>query len=248
MILSKYSEEIILINEQRKGFIMSFKIGERVKVVKGGIFGFRYDLVGKVGKIIDARPHAAPYDYGVEFDKCIGGHTCRDLGKNGYCFWGYTDQLEAINDHNKIVIIVDGDKTIARQYDGKKVIKEAIAKCSPEDKFDFATGAKLAFERLVSEAPKKEEELKFKVGDLVRVVKKGKHFPSHIAWVNENIPNLKHKWKEDAELKDGEVGIIKAIALHDKNDPNNYYGYICAIECIGDRVFVIGFDGIEKVK
>lgn len=49
----------------------------------------------------------------------------------------------------KIVITADGKTTLARLYEGKTVIASAEAKCAPSDTFDFAIGAKLAFERLM---------------------------------------------------------------------------------------------------
>ena len=42
-------------------------------------------------------------------------------------------------------------------YDGKTVTKTATAKCSPDDKFVFFMGAKIAFERLTG-TPKVTEE------------------------------------------------------------------------------------------
>lgn len=76
---------------------------------------------------------------------------------------------------NKIVIITDGKETIARLYDGKNVIASAIAKCSPDDAFDFNIGAKLAFERLMKE--EKDEwrvvDRPAKVGDYIRLRSSG---------------------------------------------------------------------------
>ena len=57
----------------------------------------------------------------------------------------------------KVVITTDGKTTLARLYDGKKVIDRAEAKCHPEDKFDLTIGAKLAFERLMDRGDKKEK-------------------------------------------------------------------------------------------
>lgn len=48
----------------------------------------------------------------------------------------------------KIVITSDGRETVARWYDGEKLVKTSAAHCSPRDEFDFLTGAKLAVERL----------------------------------------------------------------------------------------------------
>jgi len=76
--------------------------------------------------------------------------------------------------------------------------REGIAKCSPEDKFDFYTGAKLALARLYGdefipfEAKKSDEMCKYKVGDKV-VVKPWK--------------SLKDKYGLDS------LGIIKDIAF-----------------------------------
>lgn len=50
--------------------------------------------------------------------------------------------------NQKIVITTDGKTTTARLFDGKNVIKTAEAKCSPDDEFDFNTGASIAFSRL----------------------------------------------------------------------------------------------------
>jgi hypothetical protein len=50
---------------------------------------------------------------------------------------------------SKIIITSDGKTTLARLYDGNRVIRRAEAKCSPEDTYDFATGANLAYDRLM---------------------------------------------------------------------------------------------------
>ena len=48
----------------------------------------------------------------------------------------------------RIVIMADGNTVTAREYEGRMIIREASAKCSPEDKFDFHKGAEIAFKRL----------------------------------------------------------------------------------------------------
>lgn len=70
--------------------------------------------------------------------------------------------LEAVKDEEKIVITTDGKTTTARMFEGKKLIKSAEAKCNPKDKFDFETGAKIAFDRLV------DREEKVKPKDLLK--------------------------------------------------------------------------------
>lgn len=62
----------------------------------------------------------------------------------------FAKSLKLINGYeNKIVITTDGVTTTAKMYDGKNVVKTATAKCSPDDEFNFETGAKIAFDRLI---------------------------------------------------------------------------------------------------
>ena len=98
--------------------------------------------------------------------------------------------------HNTTVHIhQNGNMVIAHE---SQTGRHGIAKCSPEDKFDFYTGAKLALARLYGdefipfEAKKSDEMCKYKVGDKV-VVKSWK--------------TLKDKYGIDS------LGIIKDIAF-----------------------------------
>ena len=79
------------------------------------------------------------------------------IENKAYCVWQCDSELEPIQ-LNKILITSDGHTTTARLYDGKKVTKSAEAKCSPSDKFDFSTGAKLAFDRLMGTEKPKEHK------------------------------------------------------------------------------------------
>ncbi len=89
------------------------------------------------------------------------GEPCTGLG----WAWG-EDWIEGLADDFKIVITTEGSTVLARLYEGKKVIEEAKATCSKDDKFVFATGAQLAFDRLMGNAPKKEEWF---TGKMVRI-------------------------------------------------------------------------------
>ena len=63
---------------------------------------------------------------------------------------------------HKPIVIYQSDNTVIAE--DKSTGKKGIAKCSPEDTFDFTTGAKIAFDRLVGrETPKKEEYYNGKV-------------------------------------------------------------------------------------
>ncbi len=145
-----------------------FKIGDRVRVKK--TFDGK-DLAGKTGTIVcEASGIFKKYKWGVKFDERINGHTCMGACEDGYGRYGCEKELELVTRcENKIVITSDGVTTLARLYDGKKVIKSAEAKCSPDDEFDFAKGAKLAYARLMGEEA--ETEYRFKAGDKVKIIK-----------------------------------------------------------------------------
>ena len=80
--------------------------------------------------------------------------------------WSWTDEMFSglATSLPKIVITTDSKTTTAKMYEGTKLLKTAKSKCSPEDTFDFAIGAKLALERVT------EKEQKFKIGQFVRVI------------------------------------------------------------------------------
>lgn len=103
---------------------------------------------GMTGRIVDIFSELS-LPYGVEFEKeLFGGHGCAGACKRGYGQWVAGDDFEVITDSKpateKIVITHDGKTTTAKLYDGKEITKTAEAKFSPDDKFDFTTGAKLA--------------------------------------------------------------------------------------------------------
>ena len=124
-----------------------FKIGDRVKAIKE--YDGNENIVGKIGTVIIMFDHVRD-QIGVEFDDTIGfgGHSCGGRGKDEHCWWCSDRILEPVRDNEKIVITTDGTTTTAKMYSGKSIIKTATAKCSPDDKFDFVTGAKIAFDRL----------------------------------------------------------------------------------------------------
>lgn len=70
-----------------------------------------------------------------------------------------------MKNNQEIHITTDGKTTYAVLKQDGKVLSRSEAKCHPDDKFDFETGAKIAFDRLEI----KHEE-SFKVGDIVEYI------------------------------------------------------------------------------
>lgn len=134
---------------------MKFKVGDRVKVIKVNNH-FKASHVGRVTTIRAVNPNGDRHT-------SVHGEHYTIVGGSPFVF--YTDELAAMV--NKIVITTDGKETLARLYDGDKVLKSATAKCSPDDTFNFETGARMAFDRLFAEE-KKEEKPKFEVGKMYK--------------------------------------------------------------------------------
>lgn len=139
--------------------MFKYKIGDRVRIVDCK-HGHHFDI----GDIVTIQ------------NKSYGDYSA--MNNKGEHWYIADDEVEPIN-NKKIVITTEGTTTLARLYDNNKVIKTAIAKCSPEDEFDFNVGAELAFNRLLGKpcgkAAKEEWRVvnrKPKVGDYIRLKRK----------------------------------------------------------------------------
>lgn len=95
------------------------------------------------------------------------GHNnfCQYTGDHCWCFKEEEIKLATEPTQEQITITRHGDKVVAKF--GEKV---GVAKCSPEDEFNFEVGAKLALERLF-ETPStyKEVKRKAKVGEYIKI-------------------------------------------------------------------------------
>lgn len=122
---------------------MKFKVGDRVRAIREHDMNER--IVGKTGRVVSERDE--DNEVGVAFDDYINGHCCDGSVIDGYGWYVGVDALELVKDDETIVIYRKGDEVVALD---KRTGKKAVAKCSPDDTFDFNVGAKLAFERLTN--------------------------------------------------------------------------------------------------
>lgn len=130
---------------------MKYKVGDKVRIVRKWGEGCHQNSKGMMdkwlGKVMTIRVAYEDCTYGMQEDK----------GENGGIAWLWNEEcIAGLACEKKIVITSEGEKTFARLYDGKKVVKTATAKCSPDDEFDFETGATIAFERLFDNVEKEE--------------------------------------------------------------------------------------------
>jgi hypothetical protein len=134
-----------------------FKIGDRVKVKDD--FLTTYDIKGKPGTVI----FEYKTDCLVKFDDFHdgGNGTMYDKDIDGthlsgkQCLYVNKANIEKIAPETIVIYKKDRQVIALDKSTGKK----AIARCNPEDKFDFNIGARLAFERLTSSEPKADNSI-----------------------------------------------------------------------------------------
>lgn len=166
----------------------------------------KYETNFTIGEIYEVKGGVIFDDRGMGYK---GWHKGNDGSfdelRNWFSKW-YTFELVK-ESTPEIHITVKGNETIA-VYKNNGKIKKAVAKCSPDDKFDFGIGAKLALERL-GVLPVEKTELKYKVGDRVIVEE------SNIEWCSKYA---------------GEIGTIIELYINE----NYEYPYLIKIET-GDQ-------------
>lgn len=115
---------------------MKFEIGKMYRV------GGDCKETGNVIKIESAREMLGTTRY--EYKTVSGKHPSMGLG--------FFDK-GSIFGKSLVPVVQDKNRVTATLYkDGKKVAA-GVAKCSPEDTFDFKTGARIAFDRLMVKNP-----------------------------------------------------------------------------------------------
>jgi hypothetical protein len=129
-----------------------YNVGDHVVIEESNI-EWTSTYAGKTGIIVNHTKHDGGYNYKIypdEWPKNKGW----DAGFLG--IWCNVKCLVPTTE--KIVITTDGKATTATLYNGDKKVKSATSKCSPDDEFDFAIGAKIAMERLYPEKTESKEE------------------------------------------------------------------------------------------
>lgn len=93
----------------------------------------------------------------------------KGLYTGNHCWWFNDEYIKLVAEHATITITRDGNKVIAKYGD-----RVGVARCCPEDEFNFETGAKLAFERLFEAKAdvKIVKQSTYKPGDKVKIIDK----------------------------------------------------------------------------
>lgn len=219
---------------------MKFKVGDKVRVVRNETD--TRAVIGDIG-IIKGIRKTFPM-YAVEFP--IGStqyHECQGLCGWDRGYWCGEEMLELVEKKpNECIVIYRKDSDVIA-FD-KRTGKKAVAKCSPDDEFDFNIGAKLAYERL--EALEKQDK-EIKVGDYVKVVDSGKTYPTYTEKVKELSEGnadvmTKFRYGNDLDNNEGEYLLKHKMKVYAKER-----GY-CLLRDINGGYILIGELGIEKCE
>ena len=121
---------------------MKFKVGDIVRGTKEGWYGITNAKITR-GEVIEVLNPKENCDEDIRIR--ILEHPLKSVvGVTGCVESKYFELVERKNE--TIVIYRKGNEVVALD---KSLGKKATAKCSPEDEFDFYTGAKIAFNRLM---------------------------------------------------------------------------------------------------
>lgn len=152
-----------------------FKVGDKVRVIEHMVLGetlFMEDRIAHNSFVPDMMRLAEQVVTISAIEMDWSGMEYRIEEDGGEWFW--VDEMFsglAIEPREFIVVRRSGSEVIASHKRGDEIVKTAKATCAPSDEFNFDTGAKLAFDRLVGrEEPKPKTAApapKFKVGDRV---------------------------------------------------------------------------------
>lgn len=224
-----------------------FKVGDRVKVKKD-IVTLNRRTVGKCGTVKEL---LADNYCSVEFDEFVGGHDCNGFAKEGHG-WNYVeDALDLVKTQNETIVIYRKDNKVVAL--DKSTGEKAEVKCNPADEFDFRTGAKLAFNRLMGEDVNsdngvREVKRKAKVGEYIKIVdakpflipyENGEIFrvigvknatcevensvKRFYAWHREYVVLENYKPEKEPEKKD-EICVGDTVKVTDTGKQYNLYG------------------------
>lgn len=193
-----------------------FIVGERYKV------GGKHDEAGNIIEITRVGSGRCMY-------KTIKGKAPEPWTESFDKKSSFAKNLTLSTGGEKVVILRDGNTVTAAQYiDGVKV-NAGVAKCSPEDSFDFGTGAKIAFDRMFGFAEPTLETAfdwnKFSSGDLYVELNR-KNMDSFLKeceergykWMSGELATERNLFRDYDKMPDGAkfIAAILGAALGEK--------------------------------
>lgn len=157
--------------------------------------------------------------------------------------WCFDPAVFTMEDLRKEVFVAyrDGQEVVGLHKINGETVKKTVAKCHPDDEFDFMVGAKLAMERMKEENQKPDHGLR--IGDKVEVVDDGKGYTTYYEWFKAyNEIELGLRYTYASPVTKGEVGVVKAIHPHIR-----FGDMVVAIENRGGVVYLVAEEGLRRV-
>lgn len=196
-----------------------------------------------------------------------GPDTCYDFNGGSYCDKRYFlarsyytilefSDFEWDNKNTKrkpVIIYRNGQDVIALD---KETGEKAVAKCHPNDEFDFAIGAKIAFGRLyhsqdyIPEGNKAKCKPEFQIGDRVKVIDAGCAYSSYTGWVTKNAPEFAVHYMYCATYVDPSIreritaSTFTVVAKAPHSDSTNKTLYL--VQDKYNCCFLFGEEGLKK--
>ena len=211
-----------------------FRVGDRVRVLDGS------KIEGYTGDWVPEMKNYAGNVYTIAEIRPSGAYRLKDIP------YVYDERgLERVGNPSKITITTDGRITTAKLYRHEEPTLKAVATCSPEDTFDFATGAKLALDRLIDAV----NNPPIQVGDTVRVVNTGKCYRANIEWVIEYIADksqvARYAYGASLGYDEGKLehpGAFRVLHIAEG------LAFIHRTDNYDTRCYLVGLDGLERVE
>lgn len=217
-----------------------FKVNQVVKIVSSSYLVSK-QMIGKIGKIkaLSTSKSSGMPMYAVEFDHDnIEFHNCAGHVKSKRGYWCDEDAVEPVANET-IVIYRKDDQVIALD---KRTGKKAVAKCCPEDLFDFDYGAKLAFLRLTGKTEPEIKKDSIKVGDVVKIINKMLIYSTYDYWTGLGI------WKKNF-ISFGHPDCSKEYNVLTIEKHDQVFDDLALIQHPDSKqVFIIGIEGLEKAQ
>ena len=119
-----------------------FKVGDKVMVKKWGAVKDHLGIPYDVWKNYQGRTYTV----------CGGARNFYFYEDNGLYIWPEESLVRLIDfpcEPKRIVILQDGTTTRAIEYEGRRKVKEAMAKLHSDDEYRWETGRDLALNRLI---------------------------------------------------------------------------------------------------
>lgn len=168
-----------------------FKVGER----------YKSKMLFDNGAVIEITEINGDF---VSYKDVVRETTGRKVFEIGSIFSDNLEKVEKVESET-IVIYRKDNKVIALD---KSTGEKSEAKCNPADEFDFRTGAKLAFSRLMCEDNGvREVKRKAKVGEYIKIVDAK---PCWISYKNGDVFKVVSVYKSGVEIKKDGKPVIAA--------------------------------------